>query len=186
MIEYRENYFLKELFHWIKAISLALVAFFFINNVLIVRATVPTASMDPTIPAESQIFGFRLSYLFSSPSRFDVIAFDSPDGTETRYIKRIIGLPGETVDIVGGQVFINGSYEPLYEWYLLEPPAGISLINQSFVVPAGQFFVMGDHRNNSRDSRGLCSQPWENLFIPQGNIIGRAIFIYAPNISLIR
>jgi len=182
----RENYFVKELIHWLKALSFALVIFFFINNVVIVRATVPTASMDPTIPAESQIFGFRLSYIFSSPSRFDVIAFESPDGTDTRYIKRIIGLPGETVDIIKGQVFINGSGEALNEWYLLEAPAGVSLINQSFVVPDEHFFVMGDHRNNSRDSRGLCAQPWENLFVPKGNIIGRAIFIYAPSISLIR
>jgi len=176
----------KEIFSWAKMLTLAFIIALFVNSVIIVRATVPTASMDSTIPAGARIVGFRLAYLFSEPSRFDVIAFESPDGTETRYIKRIIGLPGERVDIIDGLVFIDNAHMPLYEWYLLEPPARISLTPQGFDVPEGHFFVMGDHRNNSRDSRGLGGQPWENLFVPEGNIIGRAMFTYFPRISAVR
>lgn len=177
---------LKELFFYVKAASVAFVIVFFMHTVVIVHATVPSASMENTIPTGTRIVGSRLSYIFSEPSRFDVIAFDSPDGTSTRYIKRVIGLGGETVDIVNGEVFIDGDALPLYEWYLLEPPAHFSLITQSFEIPEGHFFVMGDHRNNSRDSRGLGGNPWENLFIPKENIIGRAIFMYFPNIGIIR
>lgn len=175
-----------EIFSWVKLIALALGIAFFINTVVIVNASVPTGSMRPVIESQSRLFAFRLSYLFSDPERLDVIVFNSPDGTRTRYVKRIIGMPGETIDIIGGQVFINGSTEPLDEWYLLEPPAGPSFTTQSFVVPEGSFFVMGDNRNDSQDSRGLGRYPWNNLFVPEGNIMGRALFMYFPRISGIR
>jgi len=177
---------LREIFLWLKALTLGFVFVFFMRNVVIVQATVPTASMNPTIPTEARIIGSRLSYIFSEPERFDVVAFESPDGTKTSYVKRIIGLPGEIVEIIDGQVFINESDMPLDEWYLLEPPAWISLTPQRFYVPEGHFFVMGDHRNNSRDSRGLGGDPWENLFIPLENILGRIIIVYFPNISFVR
>jgi len=175
-----------EVFRWIASLALAFVFIYALNNVVIVHATVPTESMESTIPAGTRVIGFRLSYLFSEPGRFDVIAFSSPDGTDTHYIKRVIGLPGETVDIVNGMVFINGGDEPLDEWYLFEPPAGISLVNQSFAIPEGHYFVMGDHRNISRDSRGLCLFPWDNLFICESIILGRAVFTYFPNLGLVR
>lgn len=175
-----------EIFSWVKLTAFALGIAFFINTVIIVNASVPTGSMRPTIESQSRLFAFRLSYLFSDPERLDVIVFNSPDGTRTRYVKRIIGMPGETVDIISGQVFIDGSAEPLDEWYLLEPPAGPSFTPQSFVVPEGSFFVMGDNRNDSQDSRGLGRYPWNNLFVPQDNIMGRALFMYFPRISGIR
>jgi len=176
----------REIFSWVRLVLIAVAIAFFINTVIIVNASVPTGSMHSTIEEGTRLIAFRLSYLFSDPERFDVIVFNSPDDTGVRYIKRIVGLGGERVDIIDGQVFINGSHEPLDEWYLYSAPHGLSLTPQSFDVPEGHFFVMGDNRNNSRDSRGLGGDPWDNLFIPEGNIMGRAIFTYFPRIGGIR
>jgi len=176
----------KEIFSWVRLVLIAVAIAFFINTVIIVNASVPTGSMHSTIAEGTRLIAFRLSYLFSDPERFDVIVFNSPDDTGVRYIKRIVGLPGERIEIIDGLVFIDGSNEPLDEWYLYNEPQSLSLTPQSFEIPEGHFFVMGDNRNNSRDSRGLGGDPWENLFIPEGNIMGRALFSYFPRIGGIR
>ena len=176
-----------EIFSWVKLVVLAVGIAFFINSFIIVNASVPTGSMRPTIPDRTRLIAFRLSYTFSEPERLDVIVFNSPDGTRTRYVKRIIGLPNDVINIIDGMVFINDDPTPLDEWYLYEPPAGpLSLTPQTFTVPEGHFFVMGDNRNDSQDSRGLGGDPWDNLFVPEGNIMGRAIFTYFPRIGGIR
>ncbi|MDR2166665.1 MAG: signal peptidase I [Clostridiales bacterium] len=176
----------KEILSWISLLALAVLLAFFINNVIIVNASVPTGSMRATISEGTRLVAFRLSYLFSEPERFDVVVFSSPDQTGISYVKRIVGLPGDRLEIVGGRVFVNGSDEPLYEWYLYEPPGGLSLTPQNFTIPENSFFVMGDNRNDSRDSRGLGRDPWNNLFVPRENIMGRAAFSYFPRIGSIR
>jgi len=177
---------LREVRAWVISISAAIFAAYFINNFVIVHATVPTPSMNNTVMEGNRIVASRLAYIFSDPQRFDVVAFNSPDGTDTVYLKRIIGLPGETLEIINGNVYINDSTTPLDEWYLLEPPTGWSLINQRFYIPYGSYFVMGDHRNNSKDSRGLGAGAWENLFVPRDNILGRVFFTYFSNGGRVR
>jgi len=176
----------KEIISWVSVLVFAVLAAVFINRVIIVNARVPTSSMRNTINEGTRLVAFRLSYVFSDPERLDVIVFDSPDGSDILYVKRIIGMPGETVEIINGQVFIDGSNEPLYEWYLFEAPRGQSLTHQTFIIPEDSFFVMGDHRNDSKDSRGLGMNPWDNLFIHRDNILGRAAFTYFPRIGIIR
>jgi signal peptidase I len=168
----------KEIFSWVRVLLFAAAAAFVINNVLIVNAAVPTGSMRDTIAVQSRLVAWRLSYIFSEPQRFDVVVFRFPDDESELHVKRIIGMPGDRVDIVGGQVFINESTEPLDEWYLLEPPRDQNL---TFNVPEDSYFVMGDNRNNSTDSRG-----WNNTFLPRENILGRAAFTYFPSIGIIR
>ncbi|MCL2576193.1 MAG: signal peptidase I [Defluviitaleaceae bacterium] len=177
---------LREVLSWIAVPVVAIFIALFVNSTIIVNATVPTHSMANTVVEGARIMGSRLSYVFSDPQRFDVIAFDSPDGTDTTYLKRIIGLPGETLEIINGLVYINGSSAPLDEWYLLEPPVGWSLINQRFEIPEGTYFVMGDNRNDSKDSRGLGANAWQNIFIPKENILGRVSFTYFPHIGRVR
>jgi len=168
----------KEIFSWIRVLLFAATAAIIINNVLIVNAAVPTGSMRETIAVQSRLVAFRLSYLFSEPERLDVVVFRFPDDESELHVKRIIGLPGDRVDIVNGLVFINQSLEPLDEWYLPEPPREQNL---TFQVPENSFFVLGDNRNYSLDSRG-----WQNTFLPRENILGRAAFTYFPSIGLIR
>ena len=87
-------------------------------------------------------------------------------------LKRVIGLPGETVEIVDGKVYINGSDTPLEEPYLPEPMEGSY---GPYTVPEGSYFMLGDNRNNSRDARY-----WENKFVKKEKIIAKVLFCYYP------
>lgn len=169
----------KEVFSWLRVFVFAIAAAFFINNVVIVNAHVPSGSMRNTIVDPARLVAFRLSYLFSEPQRLDVIVFRFPENPDELHVKRIIALPGERIDIVYGQVYINQSQTPLDEWYLMETPIGFGI--QTFYVPDDSFFVMGDNRNDSHDSRS-----WLNTFLPRDNILGQAIFTYFPTINIIR
>jgi signal peptidase I len=108
------------------------------------------------------------NFIFGGPSRGDIIVFLSPGQTDKDFIKRVIGLPGETVRIVNGQVFVNG--KPLDEPYLTHR-ATYDL--ESKVVPPGSYFVLGDNRPNSSDSH----LGW---FVPANNLIGKAWVSYWP------
>jgi len=176
----------KEILSWVMVVGFAILAAFLINTQLIVNASVPTGSMRNTINEGTRLVAWRLSYKFAAPQRLDVVVFQSPDDTGTLYVKRIIGLPGEQLDIIDGMVYVNGSAIPLDEWYLAEPLRGQSLMQQHFVVPEGRYFVMGDNRNDSKDSRGFGFDAWQNQFIPQENILGRAAFSYFPRVGSIK
>ena len=159
---------LREIFEWIMAIVIAAAVAFFITEVLIVNATVPTQSMEPTIMAKDRLIGSRLSYKSSDPERGDIIIFKYPDNEKILFIKRVIGLPGETVDIHDGYVFIDGAI--LDEPYLTVTTEGNF---GPYEVPEGHFFMMGDNRNNSADSRY-----WTNTYLSRDKIVGKALFKY--------
>ena len=108
-------------------------------------------------------------YLFHGPQRGDVIVFRYPADPSRDFIKRVIGVPGDSVEIVHGTLTING--QPVKEDYI---PAGVyDMTTEKRVVPDGQYFVLGDNRNNSSDSRA-----WG--YVPAQNIIGQAMFTYWP------
>lgn len=165
---------LHEVVSWIMTFAVAIVAALLLKNFVIINATVPTGSMENTILPGDDLLGFRLAYLFSEPERGDIIIFKFPDDESQKFIKRIIGLPGELVQITDGKIYIDGSEEPLEEDYLKEEWV-VSTGPYEFVVPEGCYFVMGDNRNNSKDSRY-----WEQPFVTEDEIIGKAEFIYFP------
>lgn len=107
-------------------------------------------------------------YLFGPPQRGDVIVFQYPRDPDKAYIKRIIGIPGDTVEVVNGRVILNGS--PLEEDYLFDEPRYES---PSREVPAGYFYVLGDNRNNSSDSH-----VWG--MVPESFVVGRAWLSWWP------
>ena len=109
-----------EVFSWIKIIVIALVIALIINNFIIINANVPSGSMENTIMTGDRMIGLRTAYWFSSPKRGQVVIFKFPDNEEETFVKRIIGLPGETVHIKNGKVYINNSKKPLKEDYLKE------------------------------------------------------------------
>ena len=162
----------KELFQWVLVILGAVILAFLIDTFVIVNAQIPSGSMENTIMTGDRVFGNRLAYKFSDPKRFDIIIFKYPDDESQLFIKRIIGLPGETVEIHDGNIYINGSDSPLEDVDIKEP------MERSFgpyTVPEGCYFVMGDNRNNSRDSRY-----WENTFVSEDEILGKAVLRYWP------
>ncbi len=164
-----------EVKEWTLVLGIAVLASLFINFFIIVNATVPSSSMEKTIMTNDRVLGFRLSYLFSDPKRGDIVIFRYPDDEEILYIKRIIGMPGETVEIHGGNVYVDG--EALDEPYIAEITRGDF---GPFYVPENSYFMMGDNRNNSSDSRF-----WQNKFVKKEKIIGKAILRYWPGIKFL-
>ena len=162
----------KELFQWVLVILGAVILAFLIDTFVIVNAQIPSGSMENTIMTGDRVFGNRLTYKFSDPKRFDIIIFKYPDDESQLFIKRIIGLPGETVEIHDGNIYINGSDSPLEDVDIKEPMEGSF---GPYTVPEGCYFVMGDNRNNSRDSRY-----WENTFVSEDEILGKAVLRYWP------
>jgi signal peptidase I len=151
-----------------ETILLSLVLFLAINAVS-ERIRVESVSMQPTLFAGDMVIVNKLAYRFNNtPHRGDVIVFKyPPDPDSIPYIKRVIGLPSDQVHIANGKVYINGQV-------IDEPYLKVTTDRGGdWTVPDRQLFVMGDNRNNSRDSRA-----WG--FVPFENIIGRAELIYLP------
>ena len=167
----------KEIISWIQIIVAAVVIALVLNNFIIANSRVPTGSMENTIMSHSRVIGSRLAYLNSDPKRGDVVIFHFPDDItgKTYYVKRVIGLPGETVTIIDGKVYINDSAEPLDEPYLKEPMEGSY---GPYTVPEGCYFMLGDNRNNSLDARF-----WDNQFVEKDKIIAKVLFSYYPKIG---
>jgi len=169
---------LKEIWSWVKTIALALALAFFINSFIIVNATVPTGSMENTIMPNDRIIALRLSYLFGEPDRGDIAVFKYPDDESVLYVKRVIGLPGDTVNIIDGKVYINDSTEPLEDIYIKETAYGTY---GPYNVPEGHYFMMGDNRNESLDSRY-----WINTYVEEDKMLGKVYFRYWPGIKLLK
>ncbi|MDF2512936.1 MAG: hypothetical protein K0S04_2802 [Herbinix sp.] len=163
-----KNKALKEVLDWVVVIVIAIALALIINKLVIYKVSPPTASMENTIMVDDKVITYRLAYLFSKPERGDIVVFQAPDTPEEDYIKRVIGLPGETVEVIDGVVYIDG--EPLEEDYQKEPMEGSF---GPYEVPEGSYFMMGDNRNISWDARF-----WTNKFVEKDKIRGKAILKY--------
>lgn len=169
------NQLKKEIFEWVGVIVCAVVFSLFISFVIIVNARVPSSSMETTIMTGTRVLGFRLSYAFSEPERGDIIIFKNPDNEKILFIKRIIGMPGDLVEVYDGVVHING--EVLDEPYLTVTTDGEY---GPYEVPEDCYFMMGDNRNNSADSR-----MWTNTYLEKDKIVGKALFSYFPEFKML-
>ncbi len=143
-----------------------------LNTFVFINARIPSESMQNTVMAGDRIFGNRLAYLNASPERFDIVIFPAPDDPSKLYIKRIIGLPGETLLVRDGKVYVDGSDEPLDDSFCPEAPEGDF---GPYEIPEGCFFMMGDNRNHSLDARF-----WEHTYVREEAILGKAGFRYWP------
>jgi signal peptidase I len=161
----------------VKSLAVGAGIAFFLIFFVIANAEVASGSMESTIMTGDRIICNRLAYRFSEPQRFDIILFNYPHGDEPiAYVKRIIGLPGETVEIIGGKVHIDNSPIPLDDSFVREPPLGSF---GPFSVPEGHYFVLGDNRNTSSDSKS-----WDDPFISSDTFLGRAMFSYYPRFKI--
>ena len=139
-------------------------------NVFVGQATrVEGQSMEPNLHTNQRLVVEKLSYRFHGPQRFDVVVLKVPSQGDELLIKRVIGLPGETVEIQDGRVYING--EPLEEPFLVGDTRPGR--HDRITVPPLHVFVLGDNRNHSNDSRSFGP-------VPIDNIVGRAWISYWP------
>ncbi len=161
---------LQEILSYIKILAVAVIVAFLFTRFIIVNAQVPSGSMENTILTGDRLIGNRLAYLFEEPERGDIVIFKYPDDESQNFVKRIIGVPGDVIQISDGHVYVNG--EQLEEDYLREPmnSDGGEL---TYVVPADCYFMLGDNRNNSKDSRY-----WNNTFVSKDKIIAKVSFRY--------
>ena len=173
----KKKSFGKELMEWVISLAIALVVVLFLTNVIIVNARIPSESMEDTIQVGDRVIGNRLAYKFDQPQRGDIVIFRYPDDETQLFVKRIIGMPGDTVNIVEGRVYINGDTTPLTDLYIKGSPVGDY---GPYQVPEGSYFVMGDNRQHSWDSRF-----WTNTFVAENKIIGEAVVRIFPNPSVL-
>lgn len=182
---------IKEIISWIVMLAIGFSIAHLLTNYVVVNARIPSGSMQNTIMKGDKLLANRLSYISEKPERGDIVVFKYPVDREKLYIKRIIGLPNETVEIIDGKIYINGSEEPLEENYL---PEKWDICNDgyAFHVPEGCYLMLGDNRNNSSDSRywaveavknGLATdeieaEPYQ--YVKEEDIVGKAILRYWP------
>lgn len=174
----KKETFLSELISTIKYIIGVLIVFFVINQFFFAPVMVDGDSMEPTL-----INGdYLLLNKFSDIEPFDIVVFPPPDQEDTQYVKRIIGLPGDTIEYREDVLYLNG--EPTEQPFLdgskdidesIYASGDFSLLTLLGVetVPEGQYFVLGDNRLNSRDSRSFG-------FIDQETVLGKVSFRYWP------
>jgi signal peptidase I len=140
---------------------------FLVVNILTARIRVESVSMLPSLQEGEFVVVNRVIYLLDQPERGDIVVFRFPLDENRRYIKRIIGKPGDTVMVLDGIVYING--DQIDEPYISAAPR----YSGEWTVEQGELFVLGDNRNNSLDSKN-----WGTL--PAENVIGRAELVYWP------
>jgi signal peptidase I len=161
---------LRAYWDWIWPIAIGFLIALGIRNWVVDFANVPSSSMYPTIPNPCYILDNHLATRFEGLYRGEVVLFHFPDDPKRIFVKRIIGLPGETVTIHDNHVYINN--KPLKEPYLTVPTTGTW---GPYVVPKDSYFMLGDNRPISDDSRW-----WIHKFVPRSSIIGRADFVIWP------
>jgi signal peptidase I len=157
----------------LKTLGTAAILAFGIRALVAEARYIPSSSMEPTLEINYRLIIEKISYHFRSPERGDVVVFSPTEKLREQnfkdaFIKRVIGLPGETVEVKGERVYING--KALKEQYIKESP---EYQYGPIVVPEGQYLVLGDNRNNSYDSHY-----WG--FVPKENLIGRAMVRFWP------
>lgn len=172
----------KAVWEYVRAVLIGVLIAFLLLRFVIINAKVPSSSMYPTLKVHDRMIGLRLTYYFSDPKRGDIVIFKCPEegaNYNKLYVKRVIGLPGETVTIRAGEVWIRtvgGDEFRLEENYLAEPPNGsLAVNNNTYQLGEGEYFVMGDNRNNSVDSRFWYANGYQ---VTRDRIKAKAVFKY--------
>ena len=168
---------LREFLEFIAPIVIAMIIAMVLKHCVFANAVIPTGSMLDTIQQGDRVIASRLAYTFNDPERFDIAIFKYPDNEKEYFVKRVIGLPGEKVDILNGTVYITGAdgktLELRDDFVSDENKDNYS---GSFVVPEDCYFVMGDNRDNSVDSRYWVT----TNYVSRDKFIGKVMFRYYP------
>lgn len=163
----------REVFEWAKMVVWVAVMFYGLRTFVVEGFEIRGHSMENTLENHERVLVAKFIYMFRPIQQGDVIVFRFPNDPTRRFVKRVIGLPGDTVEIKNGIVIVNG--EPVDEPYVYENGRdfrfGKNLASKR--VPEGHYYVLGDHRNVSSDSRS-----WKA--IPRDAVIGKVVFRFWP------
>lgn len=160
----------EEIKDWVVSILIAVVLAFFIRYFIVELYMVEGPSMRPTLVNSERLVVNKFIYRFKAPEKGDVLVFRYPKDPSRDFIKRVIAIAGDTIELKDGRVFVNGQLQN--ETYILEKTRGSYPLA---TVPEGHIFVMGDNRNNSEDSR------FKDVgFVPLDMIKGKAVMVFWP------
>jgi len=160
----------EEVKDWVVSIAVAVVLAFLIREFIVELYIVDGPSMQPTLQSQERLVVNKFIYGLRAPERGEILVFEYPRDRKRDFIKRVIGVPGDTVEIKDGRVLVNNQL--LSEDYILEKTRGDY---PKSTVPQGTVFVMGDNRNNSEDSRFA-----DVGFVPYELIKGKAVLVFWP------
>ncbi|GAJ97332.1 signal peptidase I [Geomicrobium sp. JCM 19055] len=162
---------MKELWSWIKTFIIVIVILFVVRTFLLGNYLVNGSSMMPTVEHGDRMVINKMAYTFSEPDRFDVIVFHYDEHND--HVKRVIGLPGDEVEYADDTLYINE--QPIDEPFTDDTTEDFTfdMIGEGQVIPEGEYFVVGDNRNNSIDSRA-------SGFVSEDEIVGKASLRYWP------
>lgn len=166
----------REIGEWAQSIAIALVITLIIRTFVIQAFKIPSGSMRPTLREGDKLFVNKFVYRFKPPERGDIIVFKYPLDPKKDFIKRLVALGGERVEISNGTIVINGELVQDPEifkniFYYNQPPYGAE--GQEITVPPDSYYVLGDNSASSKDSRY-----WG--FVPKKNLVGKAVFRWWP------
>jgi signal peptidase I len=157
----------------VQALALAVVISVVLNLFVVQVTEVRQRSMELTLEQNDRVLVSKVDYRFGAPQRGDIIVFNPPTDSTIPYVKRVIGLGGETIDLRDGKLYVNGKLIEYAETRGQRTTPQAATVAYPFTVPDGQVFVLGDNRQSSSDSRTFGS-------VPVGNIIGKVILRFWP------
>ncbi|WP_331487626.1 signal peptidase I [Anaerocolumna sp. AGMB13025] len=167
-VKEKETNYGKEIMHMLIYFVIVIISVLLIHQFVGQQIEVSGSSMESTLHNEDHLILEKVSYEIGSPKRYDIVVFRPySDEKDTYYIKRVIGLPGETIQIVGSDIYIDGKL--LNEDYGNNPIADGGIAKDPIILGRDEYFLLGDNRNNSKDSRDFSIGS-----VKRGAIIGRA------------
>lgn len=171
--EYTWRMKMRRIIVWVVQIAAAVALAFFCAFFFGQKVTITESSMEPTIYSGDKILMNTLTYKVSSPKRGDIIVFHMGDNEQNLIIKRVIALPGETIQIQDGQILIDGmTYTQDGDFPAINNPG---MAESPVTLKSGEYFVLGDNRNDSEDSRHLDIGP-----VDENQIVGKLWLRYSP------
>lgn len=173
--EEEKESFGKVFWEYVRMVASIVIIVLLLQNFVYINARIPSESMQNTVMVGDRILGNRLAYRFGEPERYDIVIFRFPDDESKLFIKRVIGMPGDTITIEEDGIYINDSEEPLSEDFCPEQPDYSMMIGCTWTVPEDCYFMLGDNRNHSGDSRF-----WNNPFVAKKKILAKAGLRYWP------
>ena len=163
--------FTKKILKAIIIYVILIVIFFVLFQTVFMLSFIPSSSMESTIKTNSVVFSTMYDVDEEDLERYDILTFIAPDDPDVTYIKRLIGLPGETIEVKDGKVYADGV--ELDDSFIKDSQNQVG--DGVYEVPEGYYFFLGDNRNNSKDSRF-----WDNPYVPADDIQAKAKCVIFP------